>query len=57
MLELERELQAIKEDGDVRRLLLFHAERERERNLASSSSTQIQTERERERDLQIENWK
>ena len=47
--ELKRELQAIKEDRDVSRLLLFHAERERERERerdlsSSSSSIQIQTQ-------------
>ena len=55
MFELERELQAIKEDGDVSRLLLFHAERDLSSS-SSSSSIQIQTQRERkrERDLKTE---
>ena len=60
MFELERELQAIKEDGDVSRLLLFHAQRERERERSFfffffDSNSDSELEKEREKFLKIEN--
>ena len=62
VFELERELQAIKEDGDVSRLLLFHAQRERERERSFfffffDSNSDSELEKEREKFLKIENWK